>query len=253
MDWSELSDKMDLMNKHITATLALSALLLTSCGGKTDIDKIADAQSCLDTAKSYEADACVSKVDGVDTEGAYLIRCIGKFIKEGFNESSKLANAVAQLSSGGNGSNGSTGMMAALAFKGEATTALNSANAQVTFGYCKSAKAKGLILLSGLVQTSTTLTDIAGGNLATLDGTALRTIMASEINNPVAQAAVGSAVVGIYSSNCENGQTTNGNFCAQFETAINSVGGIANTNAIGQKIMFCYTNPSDPSCAGFAN
>ena len=241
------------MNKQITLLFAISALLLISCGGRKDIDKIADAQSCLDTAKASEAEACVSKVDGLDSEGANLIRCVGKFVKEGFNESTKLANAVAQLSSGGNGTNGSTAMMAALAFKNEATTALNYASAQTTFNYCTSAKAKGLILLSGLIQTANTVAHLGGGNLATLTGTDIQTLMGTLVNDPVAQAAVGSAVAGIYTSNCGNGQTTNGNFCAQFESVVTAVGGIGNTSAIGQKVMFCYTNPTDPTCAGFAN
>lgn len=241
------------MNRYITLTLAISSLLLISCGGRKDIDKIADAQSCLDTAKASEADACVSKVDGVDSEGAHLIRCVGKFVKEGFNESTKLANAVAQLSSGGNGANGSTAMMAALAFKNEATSALNYASAQTTFNYCTNAKAKGLILLSGLIQTANTVAYLGGGDLATLDGTDIQTLMGTLVNDPTAQAAVGSAVSGIYTSNCGNGQTTNGNFCAQFESVVTAAGGIQNTAAIGQKVMFCYTNPNDPSCTGFAN
>lgn len=229
-------------------------LFLAGCGGAKDADKIADAQTCLDYATPAQASECVSKVDGINTEGANLIRCAGKFVKEGYNQSDKIATAVAQLSSSGSGSNGSTAMMAALAFKAESTTALNATSAQEAFQYCSLAKAKGLILLSGLVQTSTTLTNIAGGNLSTLSGSDLQTYMNTYKNDPTAQAAVGSAVVGIYTSSCSSNQTTTGNFCTQFASAVSSVsGGISNVNGIGQQIMTCYANPAAAGCSGFTN
>ena len=228
-------------------------LAITACGKAKDVDKVADAQSCLDTATSSQAAECVSKVDGINAEAADLIRCAGKFVKEGYNENNKVANAVSQISNN-KGSNGSTAMMAALAFKAEATTAANSLSAQSAFTYCSRSKSKGLILLSGMVQTSTVLAELGGGNLATLDGPALLALMTAQANNPAAQAAVGSAIVGIYSSNCTGGQTASGNFCAQFNSAIGAVsGGTSNVNGVGQRVMFCYTNPTDPTCIGFAN
>lgn len=240
----------------LSLTLAGSFLLLSACGGAKDIDKIADAQACLDNAAPAQASECVAKVDGIESEGANLIRCVGKFVKEGFNQTDKIATAVSQLSSGGNGANGSLAMMAALAFKSESTTALNSSSAQQVFSYCTLAKAKGLILLSGLVQTSTALAYIAGGNLATLDGDALKAIMADPtvLANPEAQAAVGGAIVGIYNSSCGTGQTSTGNFCEQFASAVAAVpGGTSNVNGIGQQIMTCYANPAAAGCSGFTN
>lgn len=235
--------------------LALTcAWILSGCSGAKDSDKIADAQNCLDTATATEAANCVSKVDGINSSAADLIRCVGKFVKEGFNDSTKMANAITQLKNNGNGSNGSTAMMAALVFRAEATTALNSASVQQTLRYCTSANSKGLILLAGLAQTSTVLTDIAGANPATLTGSDLQTIMAANANNPAAQAAVGTAIVSIYSANCGTGQTTTGNFCQQFNSVVSSVsGGVSNSSGVGQRVMFCYANPNDSSCVGFNN
>jgi hypothetical protein len=231
-----------------------SIFLLLGCGGAKDIDKIADAQTCLDQATSSQASDCVAKVDGLTSPAAYLIRCAGKFVREGYNQSTKLATALGQLSSSGSGSNGSLAMMAALAFKAESTAALNSTSAQQAFSYCTLAKSKGLILLSGLVQTSTVLAELGGASLATLDGAALLALMGSQSSNPAAQAAVGGAIIGIYNSNCGTGQSTTGSFCTQYSSAIGSVsGGSSNVNGVGQRVMYCYANPTDTSCVGFSN
>jgi len=238
----------------ITALPLLLLLTITGCGKATDIDKIADAQSCLDSALPAEADACVEKVEGLDSQGAYLIRCVGKFIKEGFNDPSKIATALAAKDAGGNGADGSLAMIAALAFKSEATSALNSASAQNAFNYCTTADSKGLIMLSGLTQTATVLGDLGGADLSNLSGTDLQNLMSDPTitGNPVAQAAVGNAVVAIYSSNCGTGQAATGNFCEQFDSAVTYVsGGTSNPTGIGQQIMACYANPAAAGCSGF--
>lgn len=232
------------------SSVALS-FVLVSCSKEKDIDKISDAQTCLDTATASEVDACVAKVDGLSSQGASLIRCVGKFMKEGFTSPSKIAGAISNLN-GGSGSNQSTAVMAALAFKAESTSALNSASAQQALTYCNEASSKGLILLAGLSQTATVLADLGLGSTTNLSGDALKTLMGTLQGNTVATTAVGTAVVSIYQTNCTSGNTTTGNFCQQFSSAVTSVsGGTSNPAAVGAKIMECYNTPTAEGCTGF--
>jgi hypothetical protein len=227
--------------------------LTSGCGKETDADKIADAQSCLDTATASEAAACVEKVDGIESEAAYLIRCAGKFVKEGYSSPTKLANAMSNIAGSDNsGATGSLSVMAALAFSAETTSALNSASAQEAFTYCEKSNSKGMILLAGFVQTATVLANI-GLNTTTLTGADLQALMGTLQTDPVAQAAVGSAVVGIYESNCVNGDdSAPGSYCQQFASAVSTVsGGTSNPTGIGQAIMICYNAPTTPGCSGY--
>jgi hypothetical protein len=233
--------------KSLIPLLSLLVLLSSACGKETDADRIADAQNCLDKAATTEAAACVAKVDGMKSSGAYLIRCVGNFVKEGFNQPSKISTALAAQTGG---ATGSLGMMSALVFKAEATDALNAASAQTTFNYCTLANSQGLIFLSGLVQTATTIGKLAG-DIQTLTPAELETYMGTLAGNPEAQAAVGSAVVGMYQASCSNGQTAPGNYCSQFASAVTAAGGISNTAAIGEQIMICYNAPTTPGCTGF--
>lgn len=233
-----------------TTLLCTSFLFLAACSGPKDSDKIADAQSCLDTAKPAEAPACVSKVDGIDSEGANLIRCAGKFVKEGFSDPAKLA---ATLNSTTGGSGGGTAMMAALAFTTEATVDLNATSAQSAFDYCTKAKSKGMIFLSGLTNTSTSLAKLAGSITTNMTGDDLKNMMGNLQNDPNAQAVVGTAIATIYTTSCTNNGQTAGDYCDQFQAAIDSVGGAQNTNQLGAQVMKCYNNPALPECAAFAN
>lgn len=198
----------------------------------------------------------MQKVDGIESQGAYLIRCVGKFMTEGFGNSNKIPAALDALKSGGNGTTGSTSMIAALAFTAQSTEAANAASAQATLDYCTKAKSKGLVFLAGLSQTSTLLASLSASidlsNPSSINGTNLLAAMTVLAGNPAAQAAVGGAVVSMYESNCSTGQTTTGNYCEQFQSAVSTVsGGTTNPAGIGQQIMLCYTAPTTPGCSGF--
>jgi hypothetical protein len=247
------------MNK-ISYFSILAALLIfnSGCNKETDADKIADAQSCLDTATTSDVDMCVAKVDGLESEGAYLIRCSGKFVKEGFNNATKLSGALANISGSntGNATN-SLSMMSALSFTTESTPALNAASASDAVTYCNKAKSSGLILLSGLTYTATSLWSI-GQSLSLIGttpptGAQLQSLMTSLTSNAQAQAAVGSVVVSMYTANCSSTTSSApGNYCQQFQSAVSTVsGGTSNPAGIGQQIMTCYSNPSAAGCSGF--
>lgn len=232
-------------------------LTLSSCKqGPKDSDKILDAQNCLDSATAATVETCVQKVEGMDSQGAYLIRCVGKFVSEGFSNSSKIGTALDALKAGGNGASGSTSMIAALAFTSQSTESANATSAETTLDYCNKAKSKGLVFLAGLAQTSTLLASLSAGidlsDPSTINGANLLAAMTALAGNPVAQTAVGSAIVSIYESSCAPGQVTTGNYCEQFQSAVGAVsGGITNPAGIGQQIMTCYNDPTADGCSGF--
>lgn len=247
------------MNKHILASLLMGLLVFNSaCNKETDADKIADAQSCLDVATSSDVAACVAKVEGIESEGAYRIRCAGKFVKEGFNNSTKLSTALSNISGTNSaGATGSVAMMAALAFTTESTSALNYASAQEAITYCGRAGSPGLVTLASLTFASTSLWSI-GESLGQIGstpptGAQLETLMGSLVGNTTAQTAMGTAVVALYTTNCSGSSSSApGNYCEQFASAVTAVsGGTGNPAGIGQQIMTCYTNPSAAGCSGF--
>lgn len=237
--------------------LSLLVLVLVNCKqSATNADKILDAQTCLDTSSAAGATECVAKVDGIDSQAADLIRCSGKFVGEGFNDSSKLSAALANISTSGSGATGSTAMIAALAFTSKATESANSTSAQEAFTYCTKAKAKGLILLAGLSQTATVIGQLSAtidlSNPSSITGANLQTAMGTLASDPTAQAAVGNAVVSMYNANCTGTNTTTGNFCQQFSSSIGVVsGGTSNPSGVGAQIMTCYSNPAAAGCTGF--
>lgn len=240
------------MKNHLFLFLPILFLGLTSCVKETDADKIADAQSCLDVASTADVDGCLQKVEGIESEGAYLIKCAGAFIKEGFSTPTKLSNALSNLSStGGSGAGASVAVISALAFSSKSTAALNATWAQETYTNCEKSKSNGLILLSGLSLTATTLWNLSG-LLSQPNASTLQSLMSSLSGNSNAQSTIGSAAVTMYQSNCQASNSAPGSFCAQFQSAVNTVpGGTSNPTGVGQQLMTCYGNPNASGCSSF--
>jgi hypothetical protein len=231
-------------------TLAVICGLMSGCG-PTDADKISDAQTCLNTATADMADLCVAMVDGIYSQSASLIRCSGAFIKEGFGDSTKVKQALSQLDNNGNGASGSMAMMSVLAFQSDADKAVNLASAQAAQTECIKSGSPGLIFLSGVSLTASqavalinpadptniTPTDISNGLASLASGSAQD------------QATVGSAILSIYDVSCQNGSSTAGNYCQQFQSVIDQVG--SDPASVGQFLATCYTTPATPGCSGF--
>lgn len=235
---------------------AFISLNLISCGGIKEADKIANAQSCIDNATSTTVNQCVTKVEGIETKSAYLIRCIAKFIEEGFNESTRLSQVFQQIGSTSGASQGIQ-VMAVLGFKNGSSSSVNKQNAADAATYCQRSESKGLIMLSSLASTATAISSFANDSgisqCTTLDATCLTNALNSSAvkSNPETQAAVGNAAIAAYNSNCTGGKTTSGSFCQQFGSAINQAGGTSSASSVGSQIMTCYSTPSAAGCQGF--
>ena len=233
--------------KKLSILLAALTLTLSACK-ETDQDKVADAQDCLDNASMASAQQCVDMVEGIESKGAYLIRCSAMFIQEGFMDASRLSSAMDAIENDG-GSNGSTAMMSVLSFRNfGATTGENETAANLAVSYCDKAGSKGLVMLASISSIATTAAAIAGDTTPSQAQiqAALGT-MAGDVPPYDAQTvAAGSAAVAAYESNCAGDGGSFGQFCEQFESAI---GGATDPGQIGAQLAQCYTTAG--LCPGF--
>ena len=106
----------------ILICFALFSFTILGCAAK-EADKIADAQSCLDKANPSNVSECMDKVQGIETQQAYVIRCAGKFIQEGFYKKKKFVDALNALQNQKSGSNSMVGMMFQVAFSSDGRAA----------------------------------------------------------------------------------------------------------------------------------
>jgi hypothetical protein len=238
-----------------TSIVCLLGLALVGCGKETDADKIADAQYCLDYSDSTNVDQCLTKIEGLQSEGANLIRCGAAFIKEGYSSPTKLSTALTNISSGSGGSSGAatTAVIAALAFTTKSNATDNATFALDTYNTCVKSKSNGLILLAGLSLTSTTLWSLGlSGSSTPPTAAQLQTLMGTLASNPSAAATVGDAAVTMYQTNCATSNSAPGSMCAQFQSAVNTVpGGTSNPSGVGTQLLTCYSNPNASGCSSF--
>lgn len=136
----------------ILIIVPLFFFFISSCGPK-DIDKVGDAQACLNSATSATASSCMSKVDGLETTAAYNIRCAAMFIQEGFTSPTKFTNALNSL----NGTTGTSSFMGLITFSSQGTIASDDANAATAFDYCYKSGGKGATLISAFGYMATSL------------------------------------------------------------------------------------------------
>lgn len=240
-----------LVKLSILSLILWSGLALTSCA-PTDADKLSDAQSCLNTATSSNVDTCVAMVSGMQSSSASLIRCSAAFIKEGYGDGTKIQQALTSLDNGNTGSSGSISLIAQLAFSAETLIADNLSDAQTAQSDCVASGSPGLIFLSGIALTATQAAEVVGADPTTLDPTQVTAALTDIASgtNPAAASTVGSAALSIYDNSCTGGNTSAGNFCAQFESVVQNAPSQDPTD-IGQFLAQCYVTPSTTGCSGF--
>jgi hypothetical protein len=240
------------MTKSKIFVFIMIAGLALSCSKRSDADKIQEAQSCLDSATQATWAECMTFVEGMESAASYNIRCVGKFIEQGFGSSTKLEQMMTAIS-GSSGTSESTGVMSALAFDASTDMALNNSNAEITLRYCSASESPGLIFLSSISQIATSIAFIQGLTASQMNDPAqLLTAIGALQGNPAAQTAVGTAAIAAYNSNCTGQNASqNGDFCTQFGSAVSAAGGTSNPEDVGAIVLLCYATPTDPRCTGF--
>lgn len=242
---------------QLALTIGLLGLIAAACG-KKDADKIGEAQSCLDGATAATALACTEKIDGLESAAAYVIRCQAMFIAEGFDSPERLNRAYQQMSTSGTGSagaNSSIAAMTALAFVNGVDATANQTNANKALEHCKKSESKGLILLSGIANMATNMISLAtlASQCTIADpehptSAEMTCALGAAEGNVVAETAVGEAAAAAYNANCAAGQTSNQQFCTQFQEAVTASGGTTNSAELGAALIASYCATADPAC-----
>lgn len=242
-----------------------TSIILSSCGSEKEVDKIGNAQQCLNEATSSTAMDCVTKVDGLTSTGSYNIRCAAAFVREGFANPTKYTTAFDSLK----GSSGTSGFMGLITFSSAKSIATDTANANTTFNDCFKAGAKGKTLISSFGYLSTALLNYFASILGTTEcstpstsGYDLTTCIASaksttdptkivEIAKIVSstesdsssaglvQSSVGSVIISTYTISC-SGKTANQDLCDKLSASISAGGGTSSPRGVA--ISFFKTN-----------
>lgn len=139
-------------------TIASLSMLVAGCENGED-RQIAEAQTCLDGAKT-EADAsiCLDKVEGLESDASYLIRCSANFVAQGLT-GERLSTAFQEMKDNpGAGDNPTTKMLAYMVFD----NSLTRHTAAVTLENCRRSNVTSMFRMATTVQMATTLALIAG-------------------------------------------------------------------------------------------
>jgi hypothetical protein len=231
------------------AALAAGALLNTGCEKQED-QKIAEAKECIDHAtNSVTADACVAKIDGVQSPQAYLIRCSADFIAQDFT-SSRLATAFQKIKD--NTSTGGTSATAAAMAYFVFAKNLPGHTVDTAYSNCEQAGVRSMSRLATMAKMATTIAQAGLGSLTTLDPsnpstfnpaaiqTAITTLTNS--NDPTTNASVGTVAQQASAVYCNAGSSFASNdVCTKLNSAISAGNGDAAT--IGQSLLNLLKNP----------
>lgn len=228
------------MTTKIWLTTAATAgfLLLSSCGPK-DSDKVGDAQMCLDTATAANVGECVEKVSGIESPGAYVIRCSADFIKQGFGDPKVIVDTFKNLTD--NPTNGTKAFLSAMVFG-------TTAEADSAYNNCQKTGQKGFTTLAMAVKSATYILSLGLNLIGNLPANPTETDIANAINaitsgTNQAQAAltIGTAVTETYSLTCKSGTQTNATLCTQMDQAF-ATAGTTDPSAVGLAILNQWKN-----------
>lgn len=142
--------------------------LIISCASNPDEGLVVEAQACLNqvpVTNPDSAQACLAKIQHLDSPSAHQIRCSAAFIQQGFSNPVRLTQVAEQLANAGDqGSSGTLVAIGLLAFtegvdpKAEAERALLS---------CQKAGSKGMTLLASMSSLATAMTQSGIGSVVT--------------------------------------------------------------------------------------
>lgn len=229
------------------ATLALLALASAGCENAED-RQLASAQSCLDKATdSTAADQCLSIVEGLENESAYLIRCSANFVAQGFT-GSRVATAFNSLKNKTDSEDPMASMLSYVVFAKN----LPNHSADKALENCEKSGVRSMVRLATIAKMATFMADPSG--LANLAGTAYdpasgsfdTSQLAAQLNNLKNNATteqkeqIGSLVVTAESAYCNEGSAFKQNeICEKLSAA---VGNASSTAEIGQ-LLLNYLQP----------
>lgn len=238
-------------------TLGLSLIVATffvvnSCGPKA-VDKIADAQICLDTANPTQVDDCLDKISGIESEAAYSLRCAGAFIKEGFLDPNVFIDSLSTITSGGVTASTFTQAMSLITFNNSSSISTNNGNAAAAFNNCYLSGGKATTFLASFGYFSTALALYGSLNGVTYDNGDSSSTFATKLTTALAtavldtgdatpgksnlKAAIGSIVLSTDQISCSGTKKIDASVCAKFQTAITSPSVSSDAGVVGGRFL----------------
>lgn len=229
----------------LSATALLTAMAFTSCSKESELDTIKDAQMCLNDATPSGAQACVSKLSGINTQQANQLKCSAYFIQEELGAVqliTALDNANSDNSCGS--CSDSMAIISKLKFKSSGTPATNVANAASAFEVCSASGVAIYTQLASMVNIATVTGSLLPSNADADDyATAIAAL------NPTQIEALGGVVLETFTNSCESGaQNTEESqlqkYCGELEEITNGL-----TEAqIGACLREKLTGSNDVGC-----
>jgi hypothetical protein len=200
--------------------ILLISLCVLGCSESVE-DRLGDTQICLDGVGPADAQACLSKINGIERAQAYTLRCSASFITEHFGRGDRIKKAFQLLETSGEGA---AAFLGYFTFATQSTASANVEFAKLTKEYCAKSGQKSLKLLGVMAYTATSIASI--GSL-TWDIDNLPT--AADIKNAITQALAGSSAPIIEIGNalisaagsCQSGNIPNQKLCDDLNQAVN--------------------------------
>lgn len=209
---------------RLLVTLALSSLLMACEPAQSEKDMIMDAQFCLDEATdAASADACLSKISGLDSPEAHTLRCAGGFIAAEISSPENLSKALNAISEG----DGTAVLLSSLSFPN-----VNLVNE--TVASCNKSGQNGLKLIGAIAKSATTLTSLASSlnigscsvaDLSSCDTSDVETVIGNLASNPTPSAEdeeailqIAESIQTVYSATCAT-EAANEDICGQINEA----------------------------------
>lgn len=233
--------------KLLSFSAIASLLVLTTGCEKEEDRKVFAAQECLDSARTEsDADRCISLVDGMVSEKAYLIRCSAHFIAQGFT-GQRAATAFQALKD--NSASGADPMQVAMAYMVfSKNTGQHSADNAIT--NCQASGVTSMVRLATLAKLATVTAQLASGLGTGQDlptsfdpsngsfdpsaiASAISTIAAS--NDTTTNAVIGNLAITAQQSFCGTDSSfTSTEICANLNSAVTSG---ATAESIGDTLL----------------
>lgn len=228
-----------------------------ACSKVTDQQAIGDAQFCLDdlnligqsrTQRASAVEGCLSQLGSASSEQAYLMRCAGNFLIEGFGDIERMTSSLEALSSGGTVGSAPVALLGAIAF--DKTNPDSTNFARETANYCSQSGSPSYTLMSSMARIATVMNSMDAITFDPVTRVPTGTDVASVIASTEQSAAVGAAAQAAYEESCSGGAEVDPTLCEQFEGIIE---GNSYTEAqIGGKVL-CLWEPSANGCVCINN
>jgi hypothetical protein len=184
----------------------LASIFFFGCSNNKDMEKVGNAQQCLDKSSSDTASGCLTEIEGLTSKEAYLVKCAGGFIAEGFNDPTRLVSALQNAKSNNGGGSSATTVFSVLAFYKQTDPTLNVALAEKTYNNCTASENTGFSLIAALSNMATKIT--AGSHTPdTMFSTDNLATTIQNISNPETLGAIATAA---FQASCSSGTTSSG-------------------------------------------